>query len=426
VNSLSTERTGKLLGETTPKWSPLAGGAEEFPVSDVSEFEAPTQDDVQFDLRALFQSAIRASLETLLEEEIKRLVGGSRWARMGRKDYRNGSYLRGLMTSMGYLDVAVPRSRNNGSAAAILGKYQRRMDEVDDAIVASYVNGVSTRSMGKVTKALMGEDVGKSTVSRVTKTLEEQVKSLRRQPITEPIAYLYLDATFLDARWARRVENVAALVAYGVAPDGKRKLLAVTIGAQESEASWSELLRLLIERGLSGVKLVIADDHAGLRAAVRSHLPEARLQRCVVHLQRNVLEKAPWRLRGRLGREVSRIFAATSLNDAKKRLEAFKAGLGKEVPEATTCLQDGFHAATQFYAFPHAHWRRIKSTNGLERLNGEIKRRIRSVGAFPDRASALRLITAVALEVTARWAQRQYLDMTLLKAEEEKHQVKAA
>jgi putative transposase len=418
--------TGKLLGKFKPNRSPPGRGAEEFPVSDVTDFEVPTQDDVQCDLRSLFQAAIKASLESLLEEEIKRLVGGSRWARMGRKDYRNGSYLRGLLTSMGDLEVAVPRSRKSGSAGAVLGRYQRRSDEVDEAIVASYVNGISTRKISKVTQALMGENVSSSTVSRVTKMLEQQVNALRREPIAEPIAYLYLDATFLDARWARRVENVAALVAYGVGPDGRRRLLAVTIGAQESEASWSELLRMLNDRGLSGVKLVIADDHAGLRAAVRSHLPEVPLQRCVVHLQRNVLAKAPWRLRGRLGREVSRIFAATSLSDARKRLEAFKAGLGREVPEAAACLQDGFKAATQFYAFPHAHWRRIKSTNGLERLNGEIKRRIRSVGAFPDRASALRLITAVALEVTARWAKRQYLDMTLLKDAEEKTQAKAA
>jgi transposase-like protein len=297
---------------------------------------------------------------------------------------------------------------------------------VDEGIVASYVNGVSTRKMSEVTKALMGEKVGRSTVSRVTKSLEQQVEELRRTPITEPIVYLYLDATFLDARWARRVENVAALVAYGVGMDGRRRLLGVSIGAQESEASWADLLRKLTDRGLTGVKLVIADDHAGLKAAVRSHLPEARLQRCVVHLQRNALSKTPWRLRGRVGRETSNIFAATSLNEARKRLEAFKAGLGAQVPEAASCIEDGFSAATQYYAFPSAHWRRIKSTNGLERLNAEIKRRIRSVGAFPDRASALRLITAVALETTTRWGQRQYLDMKLLKAEEEKRQAKAA
>ena len=356
-------------------------------MSDVTDFEVPTQDDVQVDLRSLFLGAIRASLETLLEEEIKRLVGGSRWARMGRKDYRNGSYLRGLVTSMGHLDVDVPRSRKSGSAGAILGRYQRRTGEIDEAIVASYVNGISTRKMSKVTQALMGQKVGRSTVSRVTKMLEQRVEDLRRAPITDPIVYLYLDATFLDARWARRVENVAALAAYGVGTDGRRRLLGVTIGAQESEASWSELLRRLIDRGLSGVKLVIADDHAGLKAAVRALLPEVRLQRCVVHLQRNALDKTPWRLRGRVGREVSTIFSAPALSDAKKQLETFKTGLGAQVPEAAACIEDGFAAATQFYAFPSAHWKRIRSTNGLERLHGEIKRRIRAAGAFPDRAS---------------------------------------
>ena len=414
MKSLMTERTGKLLGETTPNWSSLAGEAEEFPVSDVIEFEAPSQDDVRVDLRSLFQGAIRASLEALLEEEIRELVGAARWARMGRKDLRNGSYLRGLMTSMGHLEVAVPRSRRSGSAGAVLGRYQRRTDEVDDAIVASYVNGVSTRKMGKVTEALMGEKVSRSTVSRVTRTLEERVDELRRAPITEPMAYLYLDATFLDARWARRVENVAALVAYGVGLDGRRRLLAITIGAQESEASWADLLRKLAERGLTGVKLVIADDHAGLKAAVRTHLPEAKVQRCVVHLQRNALDKTPWRLRGRVGKEVGHIFSAPNPNEARKRLEAFRAGLGAQVPEAAACVEAGFAAATHFYAFPQQHWRRIKTTNGLERLHGEVKRRIRAVGAFPDRASALRLITAVALETTATWGQRQYLDITLL------------
>jgi transposase-like protein len=266
--------------------------------------------------------------------------------------------------------------------------------------------------MGKVTEALAGEQVGRSTVSRVTRTLEQQVEGLRRAPITEPITYLYLDGTFLDARWARKVENVAALVAYGIGPDGRRRLLGITIGAQESEASWTELLRQLTERGLSGVKLVIADAHAGLGAAVRHHLPEAKLQRCVVHLQRNALAQTPWRLRGRLGREITNVFAAQAVSDARKRLDALKLGLGKELPEAMATLEDGFAAATQFYAFPRAHWRRIKTTNGLERLHAEIKRRTNAIGAFPDRSSALRLITAVAVAVTAIWGQRLYVDMS--------------
>lgn len=382
---------------------------------DVPDIDLPSHEDVRTDVRSLFLGAIRVTLEMLLEEEVRELVGVGRWQKaLARKDRRNGSYLRGLMTSMGHLDVAVPRTRASGSAGEVLGRYKRRSAEVDDAITSAYVQGVSTRKMGKVTSALMGETVSRSTVSRVTKSLEEKVDALRKEPLTQRFPYLYLDATFLDARWARAVENVSALVAYGVGEDGHRQLLAITIGPSESQDSWADLLRQLLERGLSGVQLVIADGHAGLAAAARQALPEARLQRCTVHLTRNVLAKAPWRLRGRLGRETSAIFEAATPKDARARLDALVAGLGKQVPEAMECLTEGFTAATQFFAFPKAHWKRLRSTNGLERLHGEVKRRIRSVGAFPDRASALRLITAVALQVTGIWDDRRYLDMSLL------------
>jgi len=382
----------------------------------------PSKGEVQSDLKAIFLGAIRVTLELILEEEIRRLVGAYKWERSGRADVRNGTYLRRLITSLGAVDLEVPRSRENGSAGSVIGRYKRRTEELDDAIVAAYVNGVSTRKMGRITEALMGEDVGRSTVSRVTKTLEEKVEELRRAPISEPMIYLYLDATFLDARWARAVENVSVLVAYGIGPDGKRKLLAITIGAQESEESWAELLRQLIDRGLHGVKLVIADDHAGLRAAVRHALPEARQQRCVVHLTRNVFTKTPQRLRKRVAREVTRVFLAPNIAQARERLEAFKNDFGKQLPEAVECLESGFSAATQFYAFPKAHWRRIKTTNGVERLHAEIKRRTDAIGAFPDRASALRLIIAIALTATKTWADRRYLDMSVFEKNKPKEE----
>ena len=380
--------------------------------------EASTQDELRQDLRSLFQGAIRLTLEMVLEEELKAMVGARRFERIGsRTGHRNGTYLRRLLTGMGQIEVTVPRSRE-GSPADVMGRYQRRTAEVDDMIVEAYVSGVSQRKMGEVTKALMGEQVSRSTVSRTAKRLEQAVEELRSQAIEGPHPYLYLDATYLDARWARKVENVSALVAYAVGPDGHRRLLGITIGAEESEASWGELLTQLLDRGLSGVQLVIADEHAGLAAAVRRFLPEVRRQRCTVHLQRNVMAKVPHRLRKRMAREVATVFNAPSLADAKQRLAEIKARWSKELPEAMTVLDRGFTAATQFYAFPEAHWRRLRTTNGLERLHGEIKRRIRSVGAFPDRASALRLITAVALRTAEAWASRRYLDLSLLQTQE--------
>jgi putative transposase len=385
-------------------------------VEEIAQFVAAAQEEIRQDIGGLFRGAIRVILECLLEEEVKQMVGARRYERLGsRKDHLNGTYLRRLLTSLGSIELTVPRTRQSGSPSGVVGRYKRRTPDLDHLMTTAYVQGVSTRDMTKLSEALMGEGVSRSTVSRATKVLEERVEALRRAPIEEPIPYLYLDATFLDARWARSVENVSALVAYGVDSRGHRRLLGISIGTEESEQSWAELLGQLCERGLSGVELVIADEHRGLANAVRRHLPEARRQRCIVHLERNVLTKAPQRLRARVAKQLRLIFDAASAADAKRRLGEFASGLGRQVPEALRCLEQGFDAATQFYAFPKEHWVRIRSTNGLERLHGEIKRRIRSVGAFPDRQSALRLVTAVALETTQVWSDRRYLDMSLLK-----------
>jgi putative transposase len=381
-----------------------------------AQFVAATQEEIRLDIGSVFRGAIRIALECLLEEQVKEMVGARRYERLGnRRDHLNGTYLRRLLTSMGELEVTVPRTRQSGSPVEVLGRYKRRTEDVDRLLTTAYVQGVSTRDMTKLSEALMGEGVSRSTVSRVTKVLEEKVEALRREPIDKPIPYLYLDATFLDARWARTVENVSALVAYGVDATGHRRLLGVSIGTEESEESWSELLGQLCQRGLSGVELVIADEHRGLGNAVRRHLPEAKRQRCIVHLERNVLTKVPHRLRARVAQQLRSIFDAPSAAEAKRRLGEFASGLGRQVPEALRCLEQGFASATQFYAFPKEHWVRIRSTNGLERLHGEVKRRIRSVGAFPDRQSALRLVTAVALETTQVWSDRRYLDISLLK-----------
>ncbi|MFC1610559.1 IS256 family transposase [Myxococcota bacterium] len=383
----------------------------------VVEFEKIAQEEIHADLGEVFRGAIRMSLEMLLEEEVKAMVGARRYERtVTRRGQRNGTFLRGLLTSMGHIDVRVPRTRE-GSAAGVIGTYQRRSDEVDELVTEAYVSGVSQRKMADLTEGLMGKRVSRSVVSRVAKRLEQTVEQLRTEKLEQPFPYLYLDATFIDARWARRVENVSALVAYGVGEDGFRHLLGVHIGPQESEESWSELLSLLVDRGLRGVVLVISDDHAGLKAAVRTWFPEADHQRCTVHVQRNVVAKAPRRLHKRLAGEVGFVFKASSKKQAGERLEEFEARWSKELPEAVACLKNAFEAATRFYDFPEAHWVRIRTTNGIERLNGEIKRRTRAVGAFPDRESALRLIANVAIRTCARWGQKRYLDMGLLREE---------
>jgi transposase-like protein len=375
----------------------------------------PTQEDFQRDIEDRVRSAVHATIQAVLEEELERLVGAGPYERSDQRvDVRNGHYPRRVVTTAGEVLVRVGRSRDGGAATAPLGRYARRRPEIDAAVTQAYVRGVSTRDMTGVTEALLGKGIGRSTVSRVTKRLEDQVEDLRRERITEPFAYLYLDATFVDARWARSVENVSALVAYGIGTDHKRHLLGIHIGVSESEASWTELLAELVDRGLSGVKLIIRDEHGGLTAAARKVLPEARQQRCTVHLTRNVMSNVPKRHQKRLGREVIKVLHAATLEEAKRNLKAFRLQFVKQFPEAVGCLERGFDDATTYFAFPEAHWKRIRTTNGLERLHGEIKRRTRAIGAFPDRASALRLITAVALQVTSIWSDRLYLDMSLL------------
>jgi putative transposase len=389
-----------------PGW-PLQGHA--------TDLVLPTQEDFQRDLAERCRQAVRATIQVVLDEELERLVGAGPYERSDQRvDVRNGRYRRSIVTTAGEVEVRVGRTRGGGAATAPLGRYQRRRPEIDAAVTQAYVAGTSTRDMAGVTEALLGKRIGRSTVSRVTRRLEDEVEALRTEAITEPIAYLYLDATFIDARWARTVENVSALVAYGVGPDGHRRLLGVHIGAQESEASWAGLLGELVARGLSGVRLVIADDHAGLRAAARKALPEARLQRCTVHLMRNVLSNVPRRHQRRLARELVAVLHADNLDIATKRLRGFRDRFAGQFAEAVACLERGFADATRYFAFPAAHRTRIRTTNGLERLHGEIKRRTRAVGAFPDRASALRLITAVALQTTSIWSDRVYLDMNLL------------
>lgn len=383
--------------------------------AEATDLMIPTQANFEFDLTARCRDAVRATMQVVLEEELERLIGAGPYERSGQRvDVRNGTYPRRVVTTSGEVELRVGRTRNGGSATAPLGRYARRRPEIDAAITQSYVAGVSTRDMAGVTEALLDKRVGRSTVSRVTKRLDDEVEALRRAPITEPFAYLYLDATFVDARWARTVENVAALVAYGIGADGHRHLLGVHIGVTESEASWAELLAELVARGLSGVRLVIRDEHAGLMAAVRKILPEVRQQRCTVHLMRNVFSHVPQRHQKRLARELVAVLHADSLDAAKRNLRSFRARFAKQFPEAVACLERGFADATTYFAFPEEHWMRIRSTNGLERLHGEIKRRTRAIGAFPDRASALRLITAVALQVTSIWRDRIYLDMSLL------------
>jgi len=378
-------------------------------------FERVPDEEIQTDLGAVFRAAAKAGLELVLEEVLREVVGVSKWAKAKtRNDSYNGSYLRGLLTSMGHIEIKMPRARKAGAPVGVIGAYKRRSAEVDEAIVSAYVKGVSTRGVGSVVEALAGNSLSSSAVSRVTTRLEEKVEELRTRKLEGKYPYLFLDATYLKARWARSVESVPVLIAYGVNEAGKRELLAVEVGTEESGIVWGRLLGGLIKRGLQGVMLVISDDHEGIKAAAREHLPEVPHQRCVFHLNRNVGSHVTRRLRKRVQGEVSAIFKSKDLDQAKSRLAKFKDRWTKELPEAVKCLKEGFPAASRFFAFPAEHYPRIRTNNGLERLNREIKRRTKAIDSFPDRESAVRLVVAVAANAAQAWERRRYVDTSLL------------
>jgi hypothetical protein len=260
--------------------------------------------------------------------------------------------------------------------------------------------------------ALLGKRVSRSTVSRVTRRLEDQVEDLRREPITGLVAYLYLDATLIDARSARIVENVSALVAYGVGPDGHRRLLAVHIGTQESEASWAGLLGELVERGLSGVRLVIADDHAGLRAAARKTLPEARQQRCTVHLMRNVLSNVPRRHQRRLAREIVAVLHADSLDAARKALRSSASASRASLP--ITYLEN--HRGDLDYARLEATG--CRSAAPTSRRPARASSRCGSSDrAAAGRKSVAHIVDLRALAISDRWGAAMKLTIAPLRAE---------
>jgi len=381
---------------------------------------------VKADLGALFRGAIRTVLEYLLNEEVAQLIGAERYQRIAsRTDYRNGSYLRRLATALGWIEVTAPRPRSGPAPQSVLERYQRREESLNALVREAYVGGCSTRDLEALTETLLGEGISRSTISRVTEGLADEVETYFRRPLPKAYPYLFLDATFLDARWAGAVEDVSALVAYGVDEDGHRELLGLALGCEESEQSWAELLEQLNERGLHGVRLVVRDEHAGLRRAVRRFLPRAEQQRCWVHFLRNIVAKVPLRLRNQVLAELKKIWKADSADEARQRAEAWLVRWEGELPEAVKILRAGLEASLTFYRYPRGHWKRIRSTNALERLHLEIKRRINALGAFPDRKSALKLIGACALRVARKWGERRYLDTRLMR-DERKEAAKAA
>jgi putative transposase len=360
------------------------------------------------------RQAMQVVLQALIDLEATQKIGAGPYERTeGRTTHRNGNRSRLLSTKAGDVNLQIPKLRQ-GSFFPSLLEPRRRIDKALWAVVMeAYVHGVSTRKVDDLVQALGIEaGISKSEVSRICSELDVVVAEFRDRPLDHvEFPYVFLDATYVKAHEGARVVSKAIVVATGVARTGDREVLGLAVGDSEDGAFWTAFLRSLRARGLSGVKLVISDAHEGLKAAIGAVFLGAAWQRCRVHFMRNVLARVPRGSAEMVGAAVRTIFAQPDAAAVADQLDTIADKLGRQFPTVATMLRDASPEICAFAAFPQAHWRKIWSTNPLERVNVEIKRRADVVGIFANENSVLRLSGAVLLEVHDEWAvaERRYL-----------------
>jgi putative transposase len=378
--------------------------------------------DEMMSLRALLEKSSDADLlremigftaHRLMELEVAGLTGAGHGERSpDRLTYRNGYRERDWETRAGTVELRIPKLRRGSYFPAFLEPRRMAEKALAAVIQEAYVHGVSTRSVDELVKAMGMTGISKSQVSRLCVEIDDKVAAFLSRPLEGDWPYLWLDATYVKVREQGRIVSVAVIVAVAVNGDGRREVLGLTIGASEAETFWTDFLRSLARRGLRGVKLVISDAHEGLKAAVARVL-HASWQRCRVHFMRNVLAYA-----GKQGRRVVAAFIGTAFvqDDAEAARTQWRQvadQLRPKVPKLATLMDDAETDVLAFMSFPKDHRPKIHSTNPLERLNGEIKRRTEVVGIFPNEAAITRLVGAILLEQNDEWAVQRARYMTL-------------
>jgi putative transposase len=375
--------------------------------------------DVKLDVEARVRQGVKAVLEEVLEEEMsEHLKAGYRELTPTRRGERNGYYQRNLVTPAGKIErLTVPRDREGEFVTEVFERYKRMTGDVEEAVLEMYLSGISVRKIAGVTDALSKVRIGKDAVSRIASRLQEEQREWRERSLEEKAyPYLYLDATYLKVRWGARVSSLALLACVGVDEEGFREVLAVEVAGTEKGAAYASLLQGLIDRGLSGVHLVISDDHEGIKAAVSGELPGAEWQRCTVHFERNILAHVPASSMAEVAEDLKAIFKVRRVKTAGALAEEFVELYAKRFPKAVSVFEAGIEDALTYLSYPGSHHTRIRTTNMLERLFKEVKRRTRVVGVFPNEVSASTLATEIALRSSEEWALRRYLTMDALEA----------
>ncbi|MCZ0964148.1 IS256 family transposase [Paracoccus benzoatiresistens] len=363
----------------------------------------------------LVREMLAFAAERIMEAEVEARTGAAKGARTPlREVQRNGYRDRDWDTRAGRITLEIPKLRKGSYFPSFLEPRRTAEKALVAVIQEAYVHGVSTRSVDDLVKAMGAGGMSKSQVSRLCAEIDERVNAFLSRPLEGAWPYLWLDATYLKVREGGRIVSHAVIIAVGVNEDGKREVLGVAIGLSEAEAFWMKFLRSLADRGLRGVKLVIADDHKGLRAAAR-RVFNATHQRCRVHWMRNALAHAPAKSRTAMAAMLKTIFAQETKAEAEKQWDIVAEALREKQPKLGALMDASRDDVLAYMSFPREHWAQIASTNPLERVNREVKRRADVIGIFPNDDAVIRLVGALMLETNDEWAvARRYMSLETL------------
>lgn len=352
-------------------------------------------------------------LNQVLDAEMTDHIGAEPYERTDeRRTYRNGYRPRQLTTRLGTLTLRVPQSRDGSFSTELFRRYQRSEQALVLALMEMVVQGVSTRKVTRITEELCGTSFSKSTVSALCADLDTRVEAWNERPLEDGYPFLIVDAIVLKVRRDGAVRSRSALVAVGISEEGYREVLGVSIGDSETEGTWGELFRSLKERGLRGVELIASDNHGGLVNAAERHFQGAMWQRCQAHFTRNVLKVTPKHLRGEMTAWLRRIFRSENKREARSAFEEVVEEFEGKADAALDILEDGLEDAVAVLVLPAKYRRRLRTTNMLERLNEELRRRERVIRIFPNEDSALRMVGALLVEQHEKWISgKRYFNM---------------
>jgi len=361
----------------------------------------PTQQEFHHSLRILAQSAVRTVIEAVMREELDAFIGAA-WGECSpkRKGYRNGSYLRDLVTSTGRLaDIKVPRDREGQFHTQAFERYSRYEPHIAEGLTQMFVAGTSTHKVGEVAHTLLGVAPSASTISRLNQTLTQQFEAWRQRPLQEHWRIVYLDGIHFSIRHGDKADSTIILTALGVDLEGHKEVLALRACAEEDKEGWTCLLQDLRRRGATHIDLIVTDGHDGLLAAVSHLFAATPRQRCLVHKQRNVLNAIPRRERAEVQAELAGIWDQPSKQEALIQLTAFKAKYSKRYPEAVRSLAEDEEHLLTFYEFPVSMHRHIQTTNAMESLFSNVRQRPEQIAVFTTETSCLAIVWATIQDI---------------------------